>query len=106
SLFPYGLLAFAAVPLVRGLVPRARTALLAQALATPFVGIYSYANFLVLGAPWWAVPLSYVWVLLYPWYGNQALSVSWVLRLALLVYELRPVMRERAWPWQPGAHSS
>ena len=46
------------------------------------------------------------WVLLYPWYGNQALSVAWVLPLALLVYELRSVMRERARPWQPAAHSS
>ena len=59
--------------------------LLISAVATPFFGVYSYVIFLLFGLPGWAIPLSYVWILAYPWLSSDALRFSWVLPVALLV---------------------
>ncbi|HEY3313574.1 MAG TPA: hypothetical protein VGK00_18190 [Anaerolineales bacterium] len=60
--------------------------LLVSSLATPFFGVYSYVVFLVLFLPWWAVPLSYFWVITSPWLGYNAMRLAWVLPLSLLAW--------------------
>ncbi len=97
TLFPWALVAFLGIFLVKDRRSQVTVALLASALAVPWFGIYSYTVFLAFFAPWWAVPLSYAWALAYPWYGNRALSFAWVLPLGLLIAFLWPPLRER-WP--------
>ena len=86
TLFPIGLLAFAVIPLLADKKSQIYAAFLASALGLPFYGSYSYVTFLVLSAPWWSTPLSYAWVLAYPWLGRQALQFAWVLPLVMLAH--------------------
>jgi hypothetical protein len=95
TLFPYALVAFGGLFLVKDKQQRVAVALLASALAVPWFGIYSYAVFLVFFAPWWAVPLSYLWAVGYPWYGNTALRFAWILPLGLLIGLLWPSIAEK-----------
>jgi len=90
SIFPYGLLAFALVPLVKDRQKRVAAMLMATTLAVPVAGVYSYTLFLILFMPVWSVPLSYVWVLAYPWLGNSALWFAWILPLCMLVALSQP----------------
>jgi len=97
DIWPWGL-PLIAVPLF---FPRRRVrfelALLASALATPFMGIYSYMIFpLFIRRAWWIVPLSYIWVLAYPLYGNKAIRVLWVLPLALMAFIVYGEVRRKA----------
>jgi hypothetical protein len=100
TLFPYALIAFGGLFLVRDKQEQVTVALLASALAVPWFGIYSYAVFLAFFAPWWAIPLSYLWAAGYPWYGNTALRFAWILPLGLLIGLLWPSVVER-WPGLP-----
>jgi hypothetical protein len=59
-----------------------------SALATPFFGVYSYLVFLIFRAPWWSLPLSYAWLLMYPLYGKASMRFAWVLPIGLLGYLL------------------
>lgn len=95
TLFPYGLAALPAILVVKGKREQVTVALLVSALAIPWFGVYSYAAFLPLVAPWWGVPLSYAWAAAYPWLGNRAMQFAWVLPLGLLVYRVGPVVLER-----------
>ncbi len=97
SLYPYALAVLPAVLLGRDKREQATIALVVSALAVPRFGVYSYVTFLPFAAPWWAVPVSYLWVVAYPWLGNQAMQFAWVLPLALLFYLTIPAARER-WP--------
>jgi len=97
AIFPYGLAAFPAIFLVKDVRAKVTVALLAAALSIPSFGIYSFVVFLVFISPWWAIPLSYAWVVAYPWYGNLALRFAWILPLGLLIYLLWPQMKQR-WP--------
>jgi hypothetical protein len=92
SLYPYGIAAFLSLSLWRARLPRVQAALWAMALAMPFFGVYSYIVFLVMFAPWWAVPLSYGWLLAYPWLGNRALQWAWILPLGLLLHQIWPLL--------------
>ncbi|MBN1313686.1 MAG: hypothetical protein JXB30_19945 [Anaerolineae bacterium] len=94
AIFPYGLAAFPAIFLVKDTRQKVAIALLAAALSIPSFGIYSYIVFLVFTSPWWALPLSYAWVVAYPCYGNLALRFAWTLPMGLLIYLLWPVMKE------------
>jgi hypothetical protein len=100
TLFPYALITFGSIFLVKDKQKRVAAALLASALAVPWFGIYSYAVFLVFFAPWWAIPLSYLWAVGYPWYENTALRFAWILPLGLLIGLLWPSIAER-WPTLP-----
>jgi hypothetical protein len=93
SLFPAGLAAFAAVPLVDGPRKKVTAALLASALAIPQFGIYSYVTFLVFLAPAWALPLSYAWALVYPFLQAVSLEFAWTLPLGLLAWLLWPTLK-------------
>ena len=95
TLFPYALIAFGGIFLAREKQKQVTVALLASALAVPWFGIYSYTVFLVFFAPWWALPLSYLWAVGYPWYGNTALRFAWILPLGLLIALLWPPISER-----------
>jgi len=88
TLFPYGLLAFPSLFWLKGERQRIQGALLASALGMPFYGTYSYVTFLVFATPWWAVPLSYLWLGAYPWYGNRAMRFAWIVPLSLLIHLL------------------
>ena len=66
----------------------AMVSLLVSSLALPFFSVYSYVVFLLLEAPWWVLPVSYVWMLGYPWLGIDSMKFAWVLPLALLVWKL------------------
>ena len=65
---------------------RMAASLLVSSMATPFFGVYSYVIFLIFILPWWAVPLSYSWLLAYPWLNETAMRFAWVLPLSLLVW--------------------
>ena len=95
SRYPVGLLAFLVVPWLKTPRDQLRATLLATALGFPFYSSYSYVTFLVIGAPWWSVPLSYAWALAYPWLGREALQFAWVLPLALLTQLVWPVLLVR-----------
>jgi len=92
SLFPYGLMAFGAIFLLHGKRKQVQAALLASALGMPFYGAYSYVVFLIFLIPWWSVPVSYTWLLGYPWLGNRALQLAWLLPLSLLIYLVWPAL--------------
>jgi hypothetical protein len=106
TLFPYALVAFGGIFLVKDKKKRVAAALLASALAVPWFGIYSYAVFLVFFAPWWAVPLSYLWAVGYPWYDNTALRFAWILPLGLLIALLWPSAAEWWTALQPRINRS
>lgn len=97
AIFPYGLIAFLAIFLVKDVRKKVTAALLATALSVPAFGVYSYVVFMVFISPWWALPLSYAWAVAYPWYGNTALRFAWTLPLGLLIYLLRPAFKDY-WP--------
>ncbi len=71
--------------------PQVRASVLALVgcIATPFVGIYAYVlPLLIARPPWWALPLSYAWLLAYPWFGADAIRFAWLLPLGLLIARL------------------
>jgi hypothetical protein len=82
AVWPYGI----------GLIPvlfmiksrRVEAALIVSALATPFFSVYSYLILLAFRSPWWSLPLSYAWLLLYPLYGVSAMRFAWILPVGLL----------------------
>jgi len=86
DIWPYGVILILAVFLIRPLRPRFEATLLISALATPFFGVYSYLVFLLFRAPWWTLPLSYAWILMYPAWGRSAMRLAWVLPVGLLGY--------------------
>lgn len=93
-LTPYGAPAFLSIFAVRDKQQKVVASLLASALCIPRFGVYSYVIFMVFLCPWWALPLSYVWAVAYPWYGGTALRFAWTLPLGLLIYLLWPVLKE------------
>jgi hypothetical protein len=95
TLYPVGLLAFLAVLAFREKRQQVTVTLLAGALGVPWFGVYSYIVFLTLLMPWWALPLSYAWIVGYPWLDNRAVGLAWILPLSLLGYLLWPVVRRR-----------
>lgn len=94
-LFPAGLIAFLAVPLFKEKREQLAVVFIASALGIPRFATYSYILFLVLVAPWWALPLSYAWIIGYPWLENRAMGLAWILPLTLLGYLTWPVIRQR-----------
>ena len=55
-------------------------------LASPVVGVYSYGIFLLFTLRnWWVVPLSYAWLLAYPFLSESALRFAWILPVVLLL---------------------
>ncbi len=97
SLYPYGLVALLSILLFKKPRDRVTAALLGSALGMPGVGVYSHASFLPFIAPWWALPLSYLWFVGYPWLEARAMQFAWILPLSLLVFLMWPALRER-WP--------
>jgi hypothetical protein len=65
---------------------RVQSGLLVSSLATPFFGVYSYVIFLTFGFPKWAFPLSFSWLLLYPFHQEYAMRFAWILPLSLLAW--------------------
>jgi len=86
DIWPYGMVFILALFGFNSLRPRYEATLMISALATPFFGVYSYLIFLLFRAPWWSLPLSYVWFLIYPIWGNSSMRLAWVLPLGLLAY--------------------
>ncbi len=78
--------------LVKDTMKRVEVALLVAAIASPFVGVYSYLLFLAFGRKeWWTVPLSFAWLGLLPFWGRESMRVAWILPAALLaqmIFEL------------------
>jgi hypothetical protein len=92
ALWPYGLVFVLFLFLFRSYELRFISALVISALATPFFSVYSYLIFLVFIMPWWALPLSYAWFLVYPLSGKDSLRFAWILPIGILAYLL---IRER-----------
>ena len=86
DVWPYGIVGILALFVFRPLRPRFEATLIISALATPFFSVYSYLVFLVFRAPWWSLPLSYTWILMYPVWGRTAMRLAWVLPVGLLGY--------------------
>lgn len=86
---------------------RMEAGLLVGAIATPFVGVYSYLAFLAFGRKeWWTVPLSYAWLGLLPFWGRGAMRVAWVLPAALLAQLVYDRFIRAALPVKPGRSES
>lgn len=100
-LFPVGLLAFLAVPLFKEKRDQLAIVFIASALGITRFATYSHILFLVLIAPWWALPISYAWLLAWPVMGNQSMRLAWIMPLALLIYMLWPRLKE----WRSRRHS-
>jgi hypothetical protein len=94
--WPYGMVSVLTLFAFRPLRPRFEAAIVVSALAVPFFGVYSYLICLVFRAPWWTLPLSYAWLLMYPVYGNASVRLAWILPSALLGHSLVREIRERA----------
>ena len=60
-------------------------------LASPMVGVYSYIVFLTFRLKkWWLVPLSYAWLIAFPFMEQRAMRFLWILPVVILgqmVYE-------------------
>jgi hypothetical protein len=103
AIFPYGLVAFGAIWLVKTPREQAVAALLASAIALPWYSVYSYTVILIFLAPWWVFPLSYVWALAYPWLGNESLRFASSLPIVLLGFLIWPSLREHWCGWRAGS---
>jgi len=86
DIWPYGIVFILTVFAFKPLRPRFEATLIASTLATPFFGVYSYLVFLIFRAPWWSLPLSYIWFVAYPIWGNESMRLAWVLPMGLLGY--------------------
>jgi hypothetical protein len=65
---------------------RFEAGILISAIATPFVGVYSYIIFLVfVRKNWWIVALSYLWFIAYPFWQEGSMRLAWILPVALLI---------------------
>ena len=70
------------------------TRILAPLVITlPWFGVYSYFVFLAFLGPWWAIPLSYVWLVGFPLFGVDAIHIAVLLPLALLAVMVWPRFR-------------
>jgi len=95
SLYPLGLLALAGLVWLKSDRDRIWCAGLSSAIGIPDVGCYSYVVFLSFPAPWWVVPLSYSWILYYPFIGLDSLRFAWMLPVVLLMDRLTLPVRTR-----------
>jgi hypothetical protein len=93
NLYPAGMIAFAAIFLVKGLREKIVVSLYAAAIGLPWFGSYSHMIFLAFFMPWWALPLSWAWALATPSMGDYALRLTWLLPLGLLIYKVTPVVK-------------
>ena len=98
DLWPYGLVSLVALILMDQLESRYKTALIIPALATPFLGVYSYMVFLLFRAPPWSVPASYGWLLFFPLWGSASLRLAWLLPAAMLVESVYTALKRRRQP--------
>jgi hypothetical protein len=94
SLYPIGLSALAGLIWLRSDRDKTWCASLSSAIGMPDVGCYSYVVFLSFPVPWWAVPLSYSWILYYPFIGLDSLRFAWILPVVLYIGRL-------TWPVRP-----
>lgn len=86
--WPYGLVLMLLIGAFSPVEPRFKATLILSTLATPFFGVYSYVIYLIFLAPWCSLPLSYAWLLLYPFYGQNSIRFAWILPAGLLGYLL------------------
>jgi hypothetical protein len=86
DIWPFGLALVWLPFLFEGRGERFEASILISAIASPFVGVYSYLIFLVFGSKnWWIVPFSYVWLIAYPFWYEESMRLAWILPVALLV---------------------
>lgn len=88
DIWPYGILFTLTVFVFSSLRPRFEATLMVSSVATPFFSVYSYLILLIFRAPWWSLPLSYVWFLMYPIYGKASMRFAWILPVGLWGYLL------------------
>ncbi len=88
DIWPYGMVFIWTVFVFSSFRPRLEASLVLAALATPFFSVYSYLTFLIFRAPWWSLPLSYAWLVIYPLYGRDSMRFAWILPTGLLGYLL------------------
>lgn len=84
DIWPMGIFLIWVPFLFRGSQRKYIASLIVSSIATPFFSIYSYVIFLGFYLPPWAVPISYSWLLLFPWFGMEAIRFAWILPLSLL----------------------
>ena len=99
-LFPYSLV-FLLTPFFMKNKDRQLQAALVASAFLPQYSIYSYTVFIVFLKPayWWVVPLSFAWLLAYPWLGEQSHLVEIILPFvvlgSLIVQSYRERLKER-----------
>ncbi|HEY85958.1 MAG TPA: hypothetical protein G4N96_12700 [Chloroflexi bacterium] len=85
-LFPYSLILLLTPFFIKNKDRQLQVALVASAFL-PQYSIYSYVVFIVFLKPasWWIAPLSFLWLLFYPWLGEQSHIVQIVFPLIVLI---------------------
>jgi hypothetical protein len=95
DIWPLGILLIWAPLLFRKTERRFIASLLIGSIATPFFSLYSYVIFLAFYLPAWATPVSYSWLIFFPWFGIEANRFAWILPLSLLFALTLHELRER-----------
>ncbi len=99
-LFPYSLVLLLTPFFMKNKDRQLQAALVASAFL-PQYSIYSYTVFIVFLKPayWWVVPLSFSWLLVYPWLGEQShiveILLPFVVLISLIVQAYREQLKER-----------
>jgi hypothetical protein len=80
----YGLILLPLPFLFKDRHKRLQVSLLVSAIATPFFGVYSYIVFLIFESKWWAIALSFIWIIAYPFFQANSMYFAFILPLSLL----------------------
>lgn len=87
DIWPLGILLLWVPFLFKDRTARFETGVVVSVLSSPVVGVYSYIIFLLFTArKWWVIPLSYAWIIIYPFIGRSAMRFAWTLPLGILLY--------------------
>jgi len=87
DIWPLGVLLLWVPFLFKDRRARFETGVIVSVLSSPVVGVYSYIIFLFFSAKkWWIFPLSYVWIIVDPFLGPEAMRFGWTLPLSMLLY--------------------
>lgn len=85
DIWPVGVLLLWVPFLYKERQERFNAGILVSVLSSPVVGVYSYIIFLVFTLKkWWVVPLSYLWILAFPFMQQKAMRFAWILPVVLL----------------------
>jgi len=103
DIWPLGVLLLWVPFLFKDRRERFNAGILVSVLSSPVVGVYSYIIFLVFTLKkWWVIPLSYLWILAFPFMQQNAMRFAWILPVVLLAQMLYEKYKPNLQAVQPG----